>query len=168
MTPTRKRPMRRRVVVAGAVAGVLLFVLASLVVSRTRTATGTRHYTNTRLLPLREWGFGTNSAARIAVPLAVPPGTDVLYVNVCDRNAGQGGWQIAGAGIGVVARSGGPHGARYGAIALNRGEFLGFEAPGGGRANVLVRGRSTRYGFLAIERYPRVDARYSSQPIRRY
>lgn len=168
MTPTRKKPVWKGLVVAGTVAGVL--VLVGFVVARTRTATGTRHYTSARLLPLREWGFGTN--ARAQVPLTFPslPGKPATLVSATASN--------------IVIRNGTVPGRSMAVLSGGKTQItLNFPGAGNARANVAARqitvrthqqltillgkgdrkvlapGRRAKYGFFAVESCDGVEVR---------
>jgi len=89
MTTPRKKPVWKGVFVAGTVAGVL--GLVGLVFWRTDRVTGT-HYTRTRFLPLREWGFGIANARGFFIPTPIKNNTPTI---VETRSwDGSGDWQV--------------------------------------------------------------------------
>jgi hypothetical protein len=92
MTPPQKRRTRTSAVIAGAAAGVLLLVLVGIVVSQSRTATETPHYMRTRVLPLREWGFGVSNVRGFFIP--VPIKNNVPTVVETRSWDGTGDWQV--------------------------------------------------------------------------
>ena len=169
MTPTRKKPARKVVIVAGTVAGVLVLALVIFVVVQTRTVTGTRHYTRTRLLPLREWGFGTN--ARAQVPLAFPmlPGKPAVVEyqggSVTTLNGPGGRKMVLSSGgssalskltIRTAGRAGANDPAAQVTVQTRQPLTVLMDKKD---MKVLAPGRSAKYGFFAVESCDGVEVR---------
>ncbi len=174
MTPTRKKPARKVVIVAGTVAGVLVLALVIFVVVQTRTVTGKRHYTRTRLLPLREWGFGTNARAQVPlaqVPLGFPmlPGKPAMVEyqggSVTTLNGPGGRKMVLSSGgssalskltIRTAGRAGANDPAAQVTVQTRQPLTVLMDKKD---MKVLAPGRSAKYGFFAVESCDGVEVR---------
>ncbi len=151
---------------SAALAAVAALVLMGTAAFLLQPGPSTRWRT-TRLLPLRDWGFGSNSNAEVPLLVRVPVGGIVV---VRQQHAATQALLRFPIGRKEPPLNNMPYPKHSEAqVTLAPGVEgvygpVGWRPVSGGFA-LLVRGRSTRLGFVAIDQCEGVEIRQARQPL---